>query len=91
MVAHGVAYDAVALPGLVAEVDGEPVGLLTYDARPSAWEVVTIDAVRRGGGVGAALLSGLAARARAAGAERVWLITTNDNTAALQELELRLP
>jgi ribosomal protein S18 acetylase RimI-like enzyme len=35
-------------------------------------------------GAGAALLEGVGALARGAGARRVWLITTNDNTHALR-------
>lgn len=82
--AHGVRYDAAELPGLVAELEGEPVGLLTAHVEGKTWEVVTIDATVRGRGVGTALLGAVETAAREAGARRLWLITTNDNTGALR-------
>jgi RimJ/RimL family protein N-acetyltransferase len=46
--------------------------------------VVTLDAVDSGSGIGTALLRSVEQAARAAGASRLWLITTNDNTRALR-------
>jgi ribosomal protein S18 acetylase RimI-like enzyme len=91
VIAHGVEYDAAGLPGLLAVPpdDPDPLGLLTYRAEPDAWEVVTLDAFQEGIGVGTALLDELEHRAAAAGASRVWLITTNDNTHALRFYQRR--
>jgi N-acetylglutamate synthase-like GNAT family acetyltransferase len=75
--------DLRPLPKLVAEYGAEPVGLLTYLVGDDSWEVVPIDATTPGVGAGTALLRAVAALAREAGARRVWLITTNDNTRAL--------
>lgn len=87
--AHGVRYDAATLPGLVAEVDGEPAGLLTYHVDGDEWEVVTINALAHGRGAGTALLRAIETAALEAGARRLWLITTNDNTRALQFYQRR--
>ena len=76
--------DLAPLPTLVAEYEGDPVGLLTYRVKSNDWEVVTIDAIRQGVGAGAALLTAVVQLARAAHAHRVWLITTNNNTHALR-------
>jgi GNAT superfamily N-acetyltransferase len=96
---HGELIDAMRLAALVAWIDDEPVGHLTYRqdppstsppgstppaSTPPGWEVVTLHAARPGRGVGAALMAALLDRARQAGAARVWLITTNDNTNALR-------
>ncbi|MBL7259008.1 GNAT family N-acetyltransferase [Paractinoplanes lichenicola] len=89
VVAHGIAYDAAALPALIAWLDGGPVGLLTYELGTDGLEVVTLDAVVAGAGVGSALLEAAANRAWAAGASRVWLITTNDNLDALRFYQRR--
>jgi GNAT superfamily N-acetyltransferase len=87
---HGELIDAMALPALVAWIKDEPVGHLTYRVDPrSGWEVVTIAATRPGCGAGGALLDALLDRARRAGAARVWLITTNDNTGALRFYQRR--
>ncbi|MEU4192929.1 GNAT family N-acetyltransferase [Kribbella sp. NPDC026611] len=88
-VAHGTAYDATALPALVAEEDGRIVGLLTYTIEGDELEVVTLDAPIPQLGVGSELLSAAADLARAAGCRRLWLITTNDNLDALRFYQRR--
>ena len=72
VVAHGVVYDPSSLPGLVAEDDGRPVGLLTFIVEGDECEIVTIDAFDEGRGVGAALIDSV----KGLGHERLWLITT---------------
>jgi GNAT superfamily N-acetyltransferase len=79
----GAVVDASALPGWLAERDGEVVGLLTYLVRGRTAELVTINAFT-GGGVGSALLTALVDHCRATGVERIHLTTTNDNTRALR-------
>lgn len=76
--------DADLLPGLVALLDGRPTGLATYAMAGREWEFVTIDAGIRGIGIGGALLRAVEELAVAANAGRIWLVTTNDNTAALR-------
>lgn len=90
VVGHGTVYDAATLPGLVAESGGRMVGLLTYHADDeSGLEVVTIDAARRGAGVGTALLAAAVELARTLRLPRVWLVTTNDNLDALRFYQRR--
>jgi len=79
----GGVLDASALPGWLAEADGEVVGLLTYLVRDDVAELVTINAFA-GGGVGAALLAELVGHCRAAGVRVINVTTTNDNTRALR-------
>jgi ribosomal protein S18 acetylase RimI-like enzyme len=85
VVAHGVVYEPSLLPGFVAEEEGRPIGLLTYVLEGDACEIVTIDAFEEGRGVGTALIDA----AKALGAHRLWLITTNDNTRAQRFYEHR--
>lgn len=87
--AHGVLYDASDLPGFLAEVGSQAAGLVTYNADDSGWEVVTLDATVAGRGVGTQLLRAVEDAARAAGANRVWLITTNENVHALRFYQRR--
>lgn len=89
VISRGVAHDAARLPGFIAERDGEPAGLVTYRPDQPAWEIVTLDAVTSGCGVGTALLSSVAQTARAASASRLWLVTTNDNLDALRFYQRR--
>jgi len=77
------------LTGLLAERDGETVGLLTYEIDGDTLEVVTIDAFPPGAGTGTALLDAAVDVARSAGCRRVWLMTTNDNLDALRFYQRR--
>jgi GNAT superfamily N-acetyltransferase len=72
------------LPALVAEADGERAGLATYLVEDSECELVTLDALTVGGGIGSALVEAVADAARGAGCARVVVITTNDNLPALR-------
>jgi ribosomal protein S18 acetylase RimI-like enzyme len=81
---RGELVDLSTLPALVAWVDGEPAGVLTYLASDAEWEIVSIDATVPRGGVGSALLASVREAARRAGARRLWLITTNDNVRAIR-------
>jgi GNAT superfamily N-acetyltransferase len=86
----GGVVDASALPGWIAERDGEVVGLLTYLAGEDVVDgvvdgvvdIVTINSFT-GGGVGAAMIEALAGEVRGSAA-RLRVTTTNDNTRALR-------
>ncbi len=63
----------------------EKIGLLTYNVEDSDCEIVTLDSMQEGQGVGTALVDALKAAAKdAAEIKRIWLVTTNDNLAALK-------
>jgi ribosomal protein S18 acetylase RimI-like enzyme len=79
----GVYDDPAALPGFVADLDGERAGAVTCAAGSDGWEVVTLEAVQRRSGVGRALIGAVIEAAADAGGTRVWLVTTDDNDAAL--------
>ncbi len=81
--AHGVVYLPHELPGFYAVQDGERVGLLTYHLEGDACEIVTLNSLRAGQGIGSALIQAVGAAACKAGCARLWLITTNDNLHAL--------
>jgi len=83
VVAHGTLYRPAELPGFVAELDGKPAGLITYHLASDACEIVTLDSLIEGHGIGTALIKAVKTAATAAGCRRLWLITTNDNLHAL--------
>jgi ribosomal protein S18 acetylase RimI-like enzyme len=84
---RGKLYDPLALPGFVAWVDGDRVGLATY--RPDDWEILTLDCIRDNTGAGTALIDAVKDVARSHEAKRLWLITTNDNTRAFRFYQRR--
>ncbi|GIG86708.1 GNAT family N-acetyltransferase [Plantactinospora endophytica] len=90
VIAHDVRYDLRELPTLIA-VDGTGalLGTLAWHLAGTALEVVSIVADNSGNGVGTALLAGAAETARAHRADRVWLITSNDNLRALRFYQRR--
>jgi GNAT superfamily N-acetyltransferase len=82
IVSRGVMHDALQLPGRVALLGGEPAGLATFRVVGLDCELVTLDSLQSGCGVGTALISAVQDAARVSGCQRLWLVTTNDNTAA---------
>ena len=83
VVAHGTLYHPAELPGFVAEVDRVVAGLVTFQIEGDTCEIVTLDSLSEGRGIGTALIEAVKAAAGAAGCRRLWLITTNDNLHAL--------
>ena len=83
VVGRGGVWHPAELPGFAAFDGDECVGLVTYEVDGEACEVVTIDALREGVGIGTALLEAVVDVARASGCSRVQLMTTNNNLRAL--------
>jgi GNAT superfamily N-acetyltransferase len=83
VVAHGEVYRPEDVEGLVALDEGQWVGLVTYAMREAGCEIVTIDSLHSGQGIGSHLIEEVAAQARRAGCQRIFLTTTNDNLHAL--------
>jgi ribosomal protein S18 acetylase RimI-like enzyme len=83
IVSRSVLHDSLTLPGLIAESDGVPVGLLQYHVVGKQFEVVVLIAARRRQGIGRFLLRAAEALASSHGCRRIWLVTTNENRAAL--------
>ncbi len=78
------AHDVVALPGLIAQEEpgGARLGAATYRPGERGLEVVTLNSLAEGRGIGSALLAGARQRARQDG-QRLWLTTGNDNVRAI--------
>ena len=86
---HGVVFTPQELPGFAVEEQHEPVGLVTYTLDDGQCEIVTIDSLSEGRGVGSALLAAVIDVARRAECRRVWLVTTNDNLPAIRFYQKR--
>jgi GNAT superfamily N-acetyltransferase len=82
-VRRGERVDALRRPGWVAEREAAPAGLLTAAPRADGWELVLLLAIERRTGVARTLVEHLVDEARRAGAGQLWVVTTNDNLAAL--------
>ncbi|OKJ42229.1 hypothetical protein AMK25_21755 [Micromonospora sp. TSRI0369] len=90
VVVHDTRYDLRDLPTLVAvDETGAFAGALAYRVDADGLEVVSLAASAPGAGAGTALLAAAAEAATAAGADRIWLVTTNDNLGALRFYQRR--
>ena len=89
VVAHGVIYRPHELPGFIAAGNSEPIGLITYQIIERACQIVTLDSLREGQGIGTALIDAVKAVSKQSGCIRLGLITTNDNLNALRFYQKR--
>jgi GNAT superfamily N-acetyltransferase len=89
MLLDGEIVDASALPGYVAYVGDELVGLVTLIKRDGEWEILTLDSLNRWGGTGTQLLNAVIDEARTAGIGRLTVRTSNDNLDAFRFYQRR--
>jgi len=90
VIAHDTIYHPADLPGVIAvDLNGENIGLITYQIEQNQCELITLDSLREGQGVGSALIRAVIQRARSEHCKRVWLVTTNDNLNAIRFYQKR--
>src|SRR5690242_1775286 len=74
VVSRGVIYYPQDLPGFVALLNGEKVGLITYNIIEESCEIITINSTYPASGVGTALIKAIKDTAIKSGCKRLWLI-----------------
>ena len=90
IVSRGKAVYGHLLPGFMAESvkddgdEAENIGLITVSIIGKECEITTLDSLTEAAGVGTALVEAVEMWAEEAGIQRLWLVTTNDNLAALK-------
>ncbi len=85
VVVHGTVYRPDTLSGFAAEDSrGDHLGLATYLIQRTGCELVSLDSLREGLGIGSALVKSVQQAAIHAGCSKLWCITTNDNRPALK-------
>lgn len=84
IVSNGEVKKLENLEGVIAEEDGEKVGLATMHIANDEMELVTIDSLKPGKGIGKLLIDEVIRIAKEKKVKRLWLITTNDNMNALK-------
>ena len=70
-------------------LDGEPVGLVTHQIANGECEIMSLNSLVEGKGVGSALIDAVRNEAVGHRCRRIRLITTNDNTHALRFYQRR--
>ena len=89
MVVHDEVICPADLPGYIAQLSTEIVGLVTYRVAAGRCEVVSVDSLRPGIGIGTTLMGHVETAAKAGGCSQIWLVTTNDNLRALRFYQKR--
>ncbi len=89
VVSKGRLHDALQLPGFVALRENKPVGITTYNLDGFECELVTLNSQQPALGIGTALVMAVKEAAIRAESKRLWVITTNDNVAALRFYQQR--
>ena len=89
VVSRGKLRSALELPGFAALWKSEYAGAITYEIDGAECEVITLNSLREGIGIGTALLAAVQDAARSADCRRLWLVTTNDNIEAQRFYERR--
>lgn len=89
VISRGVLKDASQLSGFVACQGSQHLGLVTYKITKRDCEIVTLDSLIKGMGIGTALIETVLNHARDVGCRRAWLVTTNDNLVAIRFYQVR--
>jgi len=83
VVVHGEIFYPAELPGLLAEHGHEKLGLITYQIKNNQCEIITLDSLEEGQGIGTQLIAAVKTIAMKANCIQIRVVTTNDNIPAL--------
>jgi len=89
IVSRGRIHQADRLPGFVAVQGRDRIGLATYHVEGAECELVSLNSEHERHGVGSGLVEAVKTAAFAAKCRRLWVVTTNDNLAALRFYQKR--
>jgi GNAT superfamily N-acetyltransferase len=84
VVVHEEVFYPDQLPAFIAEnLDGTPIGLVTYHICSTSCEIITLDSLIENQGVGSALVETVIEEIQGSGCDHICLTTTNDNQRAI--------
>jgi len=89
VVTRGIVHDVSMLDGFMAVRGKERIGHISFHIDRNECEIVTLNSLADGIGVGTALIEKVKETADRLDCRRLWLITTNDNTDALRFYQKR--
>ncbi len=69
--------------GFIERRDGKIAGVLTYRIDDDGMQILTVNSMLEGQGIGSSLMLDSTGKARELGCSRIWLVTTNDNLRAI--------
>jgi len=89
MVISSGVYDCSELDGFAVLRDDEIIGLITYVIENNECEIISLDSVEEGKGIGSLLVKEVETYANLQGVKLMKLVTTNDNLLALKFYQKR--
>lgn len=90
MVISSGIYDCSTLDGFtIINEEDEIIGMVTYIIKDKGCEIISLDSIREGKGIGTSLIQTVESTALQNKCEIVKLITTNDNLSALRFYQKR--
>ncbi|WP_044022274.1 GNAT family N-acetyltransferase [Bacillus sp. SG-1] len=90
MVISSGIYDCSSLDGFVVQNQKEEIiGMITYVIRGAECEIISLDSLEEGKGVGSSLIRAVEEAVALIGCTSVKLVTTNDNLSALRFYQKR--
>ena len=84
VVSKGIVHDTRTHPGFVAVEKDTVIGYVLYNIVGDDCEITVLESLHGGRGIGSALINEVMRIAKESVCQRVWLITTNDNTRAIR-------
>lgn len=82
-------FNTLTLPGFIAEIDNKPTGIVTFDITDGKLEIVSLNSILEGQGVGSTLIEKVKKLAKEKNLKSVWLVTSNDNIDSLKFYQKR--
>lgn len=89
MIVASKLFNTLILPGFIAEIDNKPTGIVTFDIADGKLEIVSLNSILEGQGIGSALIEKVKKLAKEKNLKSVWLITSNDNIDSLKFYQKR--
>ncbi|MDR6550188.1 GNAT family N-acetyltransferase [Paenibacillus qinlingensis] len=89
VISKGKTHHVKDMLSLIAWVNGIRVGAATYRLGNDYAELVSINALVKGSGIGSQLIAAVENTLKQSGLSRIWVITTNDNVDALRFYQRR--
>jgi len=89
MISRGRIHVVADLDGFVITEHNEIIGLITFSITSGECEIVSLDSIREGQGIGSMLINLVSEIATKEQCRRIWLYTTNDNTNSLKFYQKR--
>lgn len=83
VMSQGKSYYPHQEQGIIERQDGKIVGVLTYHIENHEMEILTLNSLLEGRGIGSSMMLDTIEKARSLEVARIWLTTTNDHLRAI--------